>query len=290
MHTQAHGHRLAPRCNVIRIMAVASSVLVGALFSATSAGAAPAVPVGFEGGWTNVFDDEFNGSSLDTNAWTTNEGGQINNVTTHDSNVSVSGGHLVLTLADSGSGATINSDAPGGHHVAVGEYVEASVEFPGNGTDIYNWPAWWLSGPNWPSAGENDIAEGLGTLTVNYHSLSGSHNQGTIPGAWSNAFHTYGVYRAANHSDVYWDGQLVKSYPTDDNAAPETMIFNVGDGNTTVYGTGSQMLVDWVRAWKPGPGATHPVAAPPGQVPWWDAFWNGVVGWFQSQVRALFGG
>jgi len=253
---------------------VASSALVGALFSATPAGAALAVPsaapavpsaaaaapMGFAGAWTSVFDDEFNGNTLDTNRWMPNwygDGGVMNDVATYASNVSQSNGHLVLTLAGPNSGALVGSDVPGGHKVSVGEYVEARVQFPGNGTSIDNWPAWWISGPNWPAAGEHDIAEGLGDLTVNYHSPSGPHNQGTIPGTWSNAFHTYGVLRAADHADVYWDGQLVKSYPTDDDGQPEQMILNAGGSGSS---GGSQMLVDWVRAWTPGPGATHPVA------------------------------
>ncbi len=149
-----------------------------------AAPAAVAGPSGPSGSWTNTFDEEFNGTALDTSKWMPNwhgEGGVMNDVGTYAANVSEGGGHLTLTLAGPNSGALIGSDVPGGHKVAVGEYVEASVLFPGNGTSIDNWPAWWTSGPNWPAAGEHDIAEGLGSLTVNYHSPSGPHNQGTIP-------------------------------------------------------------------------------------------------------------
>jgi hypothetical protein len=144
-----------------------------------------------------------------------------------------------------GDGAGAN-----GFLLPVGGYAEARVLFPGNGTSIYNWPAWWTSGPGWPAAGEHDIAEGLGSLTVNYHSLSGSHNQGVIPGTWSNAFHVYGLHRKATSADVYWDGRLVKSYSTDDNGGAQSLLLNVGRGNTAVYGTGSQVKVDYVRAWR----------------------------------------
>lgn len=292
--------RLVPRRKGIRNIAVASSLLVGALVSAAPAGAAPAVasapgagPSGPGGAWTSVFDDEFNGNSLDTSHWTPNEGGHINNVTTHAANTTEGGGHLTLTLAGPGSGATINSDVPGGYHLAVGQYVEASVLFHGSGNQINDWPAWWVSGPNWPSAGENDIAEGLAGdgLTVNYHSPSGSHNQGSVPGVWSNAYHTYGVYRAANHADVYWDGKLVKSYPTDDNGQPESLIFNVGGSG--VYGASSQVLVDWVRAWAPRAGVSPGVpamVARPSQAPWWATFWNGMGTWFRGPTRTLFDG
>ena len=215
------------------------------------------VPLGVPGTWTLKFDDEFNGTSLDltkwSNCWFSPTCGSMNNVTTNPANVAVSGGNLILTLASASSGALISTDPTGGattgYQFTTG-FTEARVYFPGNGTTIYNWPAWWANGNNWPSAGEHDIAEGLGDMTVNYHSPSGSHNQGTIPGIWSNAFHTYGLHRMAGRADVYYDGVLVKSYTTDDNGAPNYLILNVGAGNQAVYGTGSQLKVDYVRAWQ----------------------------------------
>ena len=212
-------------------------------------------PLGVAGTWTLAFSDEFNGASLDLSKWSTVDGWQMNGVTTRASNVAVSGGNLVLTLASSTSGAEICSGSEcgagaGAFHVNVGNYAEARVYFPGSGTTIYNWPAWWISGPSWPSAGEHDIAEGLGQLTVNYHSPSGAHNQGGVPGTWSNAFHVYGVHRKATSADVYWDGVLVKSYRTDDNGQGQSLIFNIGEGSSHVYGAASRMLVDYVRVWK----------------------------------------
>ena len=136
------------------------------------------------------------------------------------------------------------------YQLKVGDYAEAEIDFAGSGTTIDNWPAWWASGPNWPAAGENDIAEGLGTLTVNYHSPSGAHNQGTVPGTWAGSFHTYGIYRIATKSYVYWDGKLVKSYSTNDNGKPENLILTMGAANTLAYGTSGRMLVDYVRVWK----------------------------------------
>ncbi len=88
---------------------------------------------------------------------------------------------------------------------------------------------------------------------MNYHSPSGAHNQGVVPGVWSDDFHLYGIHRRADRADVYWDGQLVKSYPTDDNREGHRLLLNVGvrrDG-VTVYGTGSEVSVDYVRAYRP---------------------------------------
>jgi hypothetical protein len=206
-------------------------------------------PVGIAGNWKLAFDDEFNGTSLNTGVWTTHDGWtNQNNVTDEASNVSVAGGYAALKLASSGSGAAIATISAG---LSVGEVAEARIEFAGAGTTIYNWPAFWASGANWPAAGENDIAEGLGTLTVNYHSPSGTHNQGTVPGDWAGSFHTYAIERLAHESEVFWDGKLVKSYATDDNGQPESLIFTVGSGNTLMTGVQGEMLVDYARIWAP---------------------------------------
>jgi beta-glucanase (GH16 family) len=199
--------------------------------------------------WSLVFDDEFNGISLDTDAWSTNDGWtNQNNVTSYASNVSVANGDAILTLASGTSGAEMATQDFG---LAVGDYAEARIEFSGDGTGVCNWPAWWVSGPSWPDGGETDIAEGLGTLTVNYHSSSGAHNQGTVPGDWAGAFHIYGLYRGPNYCDVYWDGTLVASYPTDDDGAPEKLILTMGAANILEFGVQGQMLVDYVRVWGP---------------------------------------
>lgn len=210
-------------------------------------------PAGPSGAWSKVFADEFNGAALDTAKWSTLDGWVTNGVTVRTANVSVSGGTANLVLSNSSTGAEIcTCQTTADFKVAVGQYAEARVYFPGTSTQLYNWPAWWVSGDNWPAAGENDIAEVLGgQLTVNYHSPSGSHNQGQVAGSWGNAFHTYGIHRKATSADVYWDGVLVRSYPTDDNGGGESLIVNVGKGSPAIYGAASIVKVDWVRVWSP---------------------------------------
>lgn len=197
-----------------------------------------------------VFDDEFNGSAINTGVWNEHDGWtNQNSVTDHSWNVSESGGVATLTLASSSSGATIATNQA---VLGVGDFAQARVDFAGAGTAVYDWPAWWASGPNWPAAGENDIAEGLGTLTVNYHSPSGTHNEGTVAGDWTGAFHTYGIYRGRGYSDVYWDGRLVKHYSTDDNGLAQDLLFTIGAANQLAFGATGQMQVDYVRVWAPG--------------------------------------
>jgi hypothetical protein len=223
--------------------------VIALMLGAASASAATPQPTGFPNeNWTLVFDEEFSGNALNTAQWDYHQG-TANNVTTSSKNVAVNGGNLVLTLASKTSGAEIESAA---YNFAVGDYAEASVEFPGSGTTIYNWPAWWTSGQNWPTSGENDIAEGLGTLTVNYHSPLGGFSLGTIPGVWSNAFHIYGIYRGATACDVFYDGNYVGEYPTSDNGQAQRLFLTLGSGyGPTVTGARSQVKVAYVRVWTP---------------------------------------
>jgi beta-glucanase (GH16 family) len=205
--------------------------------------------VGLAGHWQMVFNGEFSGDSPGPQ-WTVYNGWEINNTVASSSNVRVQGGNLVLTLSSKTSGAAVGS---AGFRLKVGEYVEASIEFPGNGSTVYDWPAWWVSGPGWPNGGENDIAEGLGTLTADYHGSSGTiENMGTVPGDWADSFHTYGLYRAVNYCQVYYDGRLVRSYRTKDNGAPETLLLTIGAANKLRYGSHGQMVVKYVRAWTQG--------------------------------------
>ncbi|MGH3743552.1 MAG: glycoside hydrolase family 16 protein [Mycobacteriales bacterium] len=180
----------------------------------------------------------------------------MNTVGTSPQNVRVSGGVASLRLSNAHMGALIHTtQAPGRPTLPVGGVVEARIWFPGNGSQLYNWPAFWANDTdNYPSGGENDIAEVLtpGMLTVNYHSPSGTHNQGGVPGRWSNSWHTYALHRLADHCDVYWDGVLVKSYRTDDNGSPEDIIFNVGAGTgPTMVGAAGALRIDYVRIWSP---------------------------------------
>jgi beta-glucanase (GH16 family) len=190
---------------------------------------------------------------VNTDAWSTDDGyTDQNNVTDSSNNISVTDGCVVLTLASATSGAEMTSNTVG---LKVGDFAEARIQFAGSGTTVDNWPAFWTAGPGWPASGEQDIFEGLGTATANYHyAVNGDNTQAgpfRIPGDWAGSFHTYGIYRGANYCDVYWDGQLVKTYPTDDNAGMEYVLLTEGAANTLTFGASGEMLVDYVRIWQP---------------------------------------
>jgi len=181
----------------------------------------------------------------------------MNGVATTPANAEVASGNLILTLSSSSTGALVSTDPYGGATTGYQfQYgvVEARIWFPGDGTHCYNWPTFWTDGQNWPTNGESDIAEvGSGSMTVNYHSGSGAHNQGAVPGYWCGGYHTYALNRQPNHADVYYDGTLVKSYATDDGGALQYIILNVGYNSSGSYlatGAASQVKVDYVRAWQ----------------------------------------
>ena len=227
--------------------------------AAAAAPAAPAVPTGTAGPpgnpatWNLAFDDEFNGSSLDTTKWSTSwfNGGTMNNTATSPANVAVSGGNLILTLSSASVGALVSTNPGGGASTGFQftyGYTEARILFSGSGSTCNDWPAFWTDGQSWPQNGEIDIAEGLGTLTSNYHSSSGASNSNNVPGSWCGTWHTYGVDREPGTNTIYWDGQVIRSYATDDGGSPEYLIFNIGSGEGS-YVAGDTLQVDYVRVW-----------------------------------------
>ena len=219
----------------------------------TTGATGPAGPPGDPATWNLVFDDEFNGSSLDTTKWSTSwfNGGTMNNTSTSPANVAVSGGNLILTLSSASVGALVSTNPGGGASTGFQftyGYTEARILFSGSGSTCNDWPAFWTDGQSWPADGEIDIAEGLGTLTSNYHSNAGANNSNTIPGSWCGSWHTYGVDREPGTNTIYWDGQPIRSYPSNDGGSPHFIILNVGSGQGTDV-PGSTMQVDYVRAW-----------------------------------------
>lgn len=224
------------------------------------------------GGLTKLaFSDEFDGNTLDTSKWApcwypasfpagSDSCGTMNSSVTLKSNVDVHDGNLWLNLSADKRGALINSDrsagAGVGYRVAGEAYAEARVYFPGDAGGFYNWPAWWVNGPAAGfSDGEIDVAETTGArlMQTNYHWGSTSVNNQlssprTIP-AKVNTWHTYGVWQRAGENVAYLDGVEVRRYPTSDNMASKSLIFNVGQKDGAAPVVDEPVRVDWVRVW-----------------------------------------
>jgi beta-glucanase (GH16 family) len=291
------------RRTLLTVTLLAASIFV-LVAGASSAAAATPQPRGDPGNWTLAFDDEFSGTSLDTSNWAaTTSGYNNNNMNPSPADVKVSGGDLKLRLSTAGTSSTLGvggmvttsatAGASPGFAFDVGDFVQARIDFPGPGTgpgaSIYNWPMFWTSGPSWPAAGESDIFDGLGTATSNYiydqaETAGGTPlaiDSGTIPGDWSNGWHTYGLYRGPSSVTVYFDGEPVTTYATHDDGAPQSILLAAGSSNGTdenvgspsATGTASVISVSNVRVWAPT-GSTSPEqpsgeAMPTGNIPGW---------------------
>ena len=230
-------------------------------------------PNGPPGAWSIAFEDEFTGDTLDLTRWAYLNGNEINGTPCLGtaSCTTVSGGYLYLTVASATEGAYISSspsDGAGvnGWDVPVGGCVEARMYVPGpSGAYSYNWGGYFISGQDWPANGEIDIVETNGGeygIDVNYHYESGGEERQSgpfnPPGEWCNSWHTYTAVRGTSTVSFYFDGVLVKEWPTDDAGGGMSILPNNGAGNTSAYGIGNAIMVDYVRAWVPGEAPAGP--------------------------------
>ena len=249
-----------------------------------------------------TWSDEFNGaagSSVDSGKWKFDTGGsgwgnnELEYYTTSTSNVYQDGqGHLAITARRENpanyqchygtcqytSGRILTADK---FSQTYGRF-EASIKIP-KGQGI--WPAFWmLGGNNWPTTGEIDIMENIGSTpntvygTVHGPGYSGSAGVGgnrTIGSALGDGFHTYAVDWSPNLIVWYLDGsEYFRVTPSNINGNtwvfdhPFFMILNVAvggywpgnpDGSTVFPQT---MLVDYVRvsAWNSDGGGTGGLA------------------------------
>jgi beta-glucanase (GH16 family) len=222
-------------------------------------------PNGPTGSFTLVFDEEFTGTSLNLTKWSSEwhqNGGVQNNVTTTAANVSVSGGYLTLTLSDASTGASINTDPADlndnaskvGFQFTTG-VVEARCNFAGNGTLLYNWPAWWTTNNNWPTGGENDIAEVEAGCLRPCHIDADQNSVWGTPAGYFGGWHTYTLQRFSDHFQVWYDGVSLGTMTTYEDVAtsPQYLLLNIGNwsGMSGPVQTGSAgaLMVDYVRAW-----------------------------------------
>jgi len=197
-----------------------------------------------------AFDDEFNGTSLGS-AWTTSwfgGNGPVNHAECsayNPNNVSVSGGYLHLGAY---SLVSSNPNAGGGFQLTYGS-VEWRAYLPplnGNSGEIANWPALWLDGQHWPSDGEFDVVEGLHGNAMWHIPTDGNAGgqDGGGPG-----WHTFGVsWTSGGTVTFYHDNQQVGQVNNVPNNQPMYLIMGNQCGSSTQQ-SGTDMLVDWVRAW-----------------------------------------
>ncbi len=230
-----------------------------------------------------VFDEEFNGSALDSSKWTNGWFGNGTSVTVpvqaatesaayDPKQATVSGGYLRLKAIASPatvggrtypyrSGLIMTGDK---YKITYG-YVESRIYIPGdaNGT-IYNWPAWWLVGSNWPNDGEIDVMEGLeGNAYATFHYGTPTNHQHQQFPARSNmvGWHVYAAHWQPGRISFYFDGQLIGTITNNVTSQPMQLILNYAVGGWGgPISAPAEMLVDYVHVYS---NASNAVAVPP---------------------------
>jgi hypothetical protein len=259
--------------------------------STVASGCQGTTPLGLPGAWNCTFDDEFNGTTLDTNNWVpqvTAASGYVNGATAcyqdNPQTISVSGGYLNLTALQ-----VAPFTCPDGSNSFTTTYEAGMVSTTGLFDQTYGafevnaklppsvveglQETMWLYPQNltygaWPASGEIDFAEfysefpGLDVPYIHYAQSS------TDPNATSynclinqDAFNTYGVDWTPTSITVLDNGQpcLVDTPTTGTEPFDQpffialTQALGVG---TNAFSPGVTELpattqIDWVRAWSP---------------------------------------
>jgi len=225
-----------------------------------------------------VWEDNFNGNSLDTSCWNyvIANPGMVNNELqryTGSQNVEITKGNLLLIAKKENNEYTSARINTKGKRIFTYGMVEIKAIIP-NGTGT--WPALWMLGQNvgevgWPACGELDIMEHVGKhpgfIHSTIHNTSGYGNNPysgilEIQNPFSE-FHIYGMEWTKEFIDFFIDGKLVYHYQPEVKT-PDTwpfdkpffLIFNIAiGGNWGGPVVDDQlfpavMTVDWVKVYQ----------------------------------------
>lgn len=213
-----------------------------------------------------LFDDEFNGSSIDASKWTPNWFGGVGPVNSAEaagyssSHLSVGGGYLSMTLTEDPiyspklgktlpyTGALLTTQPSGQFKVTPPYRIEARMYLPASAGQVANWPAFWSNGNSWPTDGENDVMEGLGgDACWHYHSPSGG------PGACAkgdfSGWHTFASEVKNGVATYYYDGIPVGTITQGVTTSPHYLILQqtISDHHPETAVAPATVLVDWIR-------------------------------------------
>jgi beta-glucanase (GH16 family) len=237
-------------------------------------------------GWTEVFAENFDGTSLNTGNWTIWTGGAFNNELQHyqASNLTVNGGILSISAkkekvtgkVDPWSNRTKTFNYTSGRIESKALY-SASASTPrvrmmariklASGYGM--WPAFWSYGDPWPTQGEIDILEARGQepntyytnyfygTQVNNNLVSNSTSTINSNTNLQTCFHVYEVIWDQNALTFYLDGvqvdQKTGGYVPELFGKQEKIVLNLAVGGNFFSRliarnivTGT-MQVDWVR-------------------------------------------
>lgn len=225
-------------------------------------------PAGIPGRWKLSFDDEFNGSTVDTSDWSVGWFGS--GITTapdaseqnceDPAEVSEAGGSLAIrAVAKSESCGGVTKPYASGLISSNGKFqftygaFEARIWVPGNGSTIADWPQFWSDGQSWPADGEIDALEGLrGRACYHFHYSGGGRGGcSTVAGA-AGGWHTYAADWEPGSITYYYDGRQVWHTSTGVTSAPMYLILSLGVSRVISPPdiAPATMQVDYVRVWQ----------------------------------------
>lgn len=237
--------------------------------------------------YTMVWNDEFDGTSVNTSKWNIDNGNPgVNNEKEYyqSANATVSGGNLVITAKKQSVGGQPYTSAKlttSGKYQPTYGRIEARIKLPGvQGM----WPAFWMLGANinngtpWPDCGEIDIMEQVNTNntilgTMHWNAGSGHVQYGSSTSATATDWHVYAVEWDANGIHWYVDGTNYVNGNIQNNINntgafhnPFFIILNLAVGGDLPGNTindaalPTQMLVDYVRVYSmSNSGGTVPI-------------------------------
>ena len=293
---QFGGHGTPPATATPAPTTPAPAATPSATPTAAGAGTTATPAAGPAFGWQLTWSDEFNGtagSPPDPAKWSHDTGGsgwgnsELEDYTDSTANAALSGtGQLAITARTTGTAGQTCWYGPcrytsarlvtAGHFAQAYGQISARIKLP-SGQGI--WPSFWALGSNfptvgWPQSGQIDImtTHGASPATVSAGLIGPglqTWSADTLaPGALSAGYHTFTADWYPDHVSFLVDGHL---YATQYAAAagagwvfnhPFFLILNLAVGGTVPGSPGpattfpQQMLVDWVRVYKPAPPAT----------------------------------
>jgi beta-glucanase (GH16 family) len=242
--------------------------------STSPAAARTPMPTGVAGDWMLAFDDEFNGTGLDTAKWSTGWGGGTGitppvNSSEDDcydpAQVTEGGGALSLSLIRKSESCGISAQYAAGLISTNGKFnftygfIQARIWVPGAPGDpdyVANWPGVWTDGQNWPEDGEIDIAEGIGGhMCAHFHDaahssqgLGAGDGTGCPSGVYTGGWHTFAANWEPGIITYYYDGHDIGSVTSGVTSAPMYLILDY-DAQSPVQAPDT-MKVDYIRVWQ----------------------------------------
>jgi beta-glucanase (GH16 family) len=238
-----------------------------------------------DGGWLLVWSDEFDSGAapdptkwIDTSLNTTASGPGWGVEYDAPPATTISGGNLVITATQGVDGGITSGaiDSKGKFQQTYGRFEARMKAPPGAGV----WPAFWLmgdtNGQGWPTCGEIDIVEIVGSAPKNAYGTVHSGNTSdpsqntatgsnyTSPGADMSAdFHVYAVEWSASSIAFYVDDDLYETVTPSTMTSGELWAFDhdfyilfdlalggswAGAPNAATFP--ATMLVDYVRVYR----------------------------------------